>query len=105
MPVGIAGFLFFVVDGLFGIIILALILSAILSWLVAFNIINTRNRAVYVILDVLDRITTPILAPFRAIIPPMGGLDISFIIAFLVIQGIRGYLLKPVFMTLQQLIG
>lgn len=105
MPVGIAGFLYFVVDSLFGIIILALVLSAILSWLVAFNIINTRNRGVYMILDVLDRITTPILAPFRAVIPPMGGLDVSFIIAFLVIQGIKTYLLPPAFMTLQKLIG
>ena len=105
MPVGIAGFLYFVVDGLFSIIILALVLSAILSWLVAFNIVNTRNRAVYVILDVLDRITTPILAPFRAFIPPLGGLDISFIVAFLVIKGIQAKLLLPAFMTLQQLIG
>ncbi|MCR6659500.1 MAG: YggT family protein [Asticcacaulis sp.] len=105
MPVGIAGFLYFVVNGLFDIIILALVLTAILSWLVAFNIINTRNRGVYMILDVLDRITTPVLAPFRAIIPPMGGLDISFIVAFLVIRGIQGFLLKPAFITLYQLIG
>ncbi len=99
------GFISFIIYGLFDVIIWALILTAIFSWLVAFNIINTRNRGWYMILDVLDRITTPILAPFRAIIPPMGGLDISFIIAFLVIQGMKIYLLPPAFATLQQLIG
>jgi len=99
------GFIAFIIYGLFDIIIWSLILTAVLSWLVAFNIVNTRNRAVYMILDVLDRITTPILAPFRAIIPPMGGLDISFIIAFLVIEAIKFKLLPPAFATLQQLIG
>ncbi|ESQ84912.1 hypothetical protein AEAC466_07595 [Asticcacaulis sp. AC466] len=98
-------FIAFIVYGLFSVVIWALILSAILSWLVAFNIINTRNRGVYMIMDILDRITTPILAPFRAVIPPMGGLDISFIVAFLVIQGMRNFLLPPAFETLRQLIG
>lgn len=105
MGFDIAGFIFFIIRGLFSFVSFALFAYAILSWLVAFNIVNTRNRGVYMILDVLDRITTPILAPFRAIIPPMGGLDISFIVAFLVIQGIKIYLLPPAFMTLQQLIG
>ena len=100
-----AAFLFFIINGLFTFIIWSLILSAILSWLVAFNIINTRNRGMYMIMDVLDRITTPILAPFRMLIPPMGGLDISFIVAFLVIKGMQIYLLPPAFETLQQLIG
>ncbi len=99
------GFIAFIIYGLFDVIIWALILTAILSWLVAFNIVNTRNRGIYMIMDVLDRITTPILAPFRAIIPPMGGLDISFIIAFLVIQGMKIYLLPPAFQTLHDLIG
>ncbi len=97
--------IFFVIGGLFSLIIWALIISAILSWLVAFNVINTRNPAVWRILDVLDRITGPILAPFRAFIPPMGGLDLSFIVAFLVIQGIQIYLLPVAHANLLLLVG
>ncbi len=96
---------FHVINGLFGLIILALVISAILSWLVAFNVINTRNPSVWRILDVLDRITTPILAPFRAFIPPMGGLDLSFIVAYLVIQGIQIYLLPAAERNLLLLVG
>ncbi|MGA9657846.1 MAG: YggT family protein [Asticcacaulis sp.] len=99
------GFIFFIINGLFTFIIWSLILTAVLSWLVAFNVINTRNRGVYMVMDVLDRITTPILAPFRMLIPPMGGLDISFIVAFLVIRGIQIFLLPPAAQTLYQLIG
>ncbi len=97
--------IFHVIDGLFGLIILALIVSAILSWLVAFNVINTRNPTVWRILDMLDRITGPILAPFRAFIPPVGGLDLSFIIAYLIIQGIQMYLLPAAERNLLLLVG
>jgi len=96
---------FFVLNGLFSLIVLALIINAILSWLVAFNVINTRNPAVWRILDVLDRVTTPILAPFRAFIPPVGGLDLSYIVAFLVIKGIQIYLLPAAQYNLLQLVG
>lgn len=96
---------FFVLNGLFSLIVWALIINAILSWLVAFNVINTRNPTVWRILDVLDRITTPILAPFRAFIPPMGGLDLSYIVAFLVIKGIQIYLLPAAQYNLLLLVG
>ena len=64
----------------------AIILSAILSWLFAFDIINHRNRFVNQIAMFLDALTGPILAPFRRIIPPLGGLDISPIVAILTLQ-------------------
>ena len=64
----------------------AIILSAILSWLFAFDIINHRNRFVNQIATFLDALTGPILAPFRRIIPPLGGLDISPIVAILTLQ-------------------
>jgi len=99
------GFIFYILNGLLSLIIFSLIVSAILSWLVAFNVVNTRNPAVWRIMDILDRITTPILAPFRAVIPPMGGLDLSFIVAFLVIQGMQIYLLPIAAKSLYQLIG
>lgn len=101
----IIGFIFFVLHGLFSLIIWALIISAILSWLVAFNVINTRNTAVWRIMEVLDRITAPILEPFRRLIPPVGGLDLSFLVAFLVIQGIKIYLLPSAQNALLQLVA
>ncbi len=53
------------------------IISAILSWLVAFNVVNTRNRFVYMIGDFLYRITEPALKPIRRIVPSFGGVDIT----------------------------
>ena len=67
--------------------------GAVLSWLVAFNVINTRSPIVWRTMDFLDRIISPILAPFRAFVPNFGGLDISFILAFLVIRGMQWFLL------------
>ena len=59
------------------------IISAIMSWLVAFNVINTSNRAIYVIGDSLYRITEPALRPIRKILPNLGGIDVSPIILIL----------------------
>jgi len=59
------------------------IIGAILSWLVAFNIINTSNQVVYLILDFLHRITEPALRPIRRILPNLGGIDISPIVLIL----------------------
>lgn len=55
----------------------ALIISAVLSWLVAFNVVNTHNRFVYTVMDTLYRITEPALRPIRRMLPNMGGLDLS----------------------------
>lgn len=66
-----------------------LILSAILSWLVAFNVVNTRNRAVYLIGDFLYRITEPVLRPIRRVLPNMGGLDLSPIVVLLAISFVQ----------------
>ena len=64
----------------------AIIISAVLSWLVAFDVINRRNRFVNQIAYFLDAITGPILAPFRRVIPLLGGIDLSPIVAILTIQ-------------------
>ena len=67
----------------------AIILSAIISWLFAFDVINRRNRFVNQVADFLDRITAPLLEPFRRIIPPLGGIDISPIVVLLLLNFIR----------------
>ena len=61
------------------------IASAILSWLVAFNVVNTRNQFIYMIGDFLHRITEPALRPIRRFLPNLGGIDISPVILILVL--------------------
>jgi YggT family protein len=66
-----------------------LIASAILSWLIAFNVVNTRNQFVASVAEFLYRITEPVLAPIRSFMPNLGGLDISPIILILIIMFIQ----------------
>jgi YggT family protein len=66
-----------------------LIASAILSWLIAFNVVNTRNQLVGTVSEFLWRITEPVLRPIRSVIPTFGGLDISPIIVILIIMFIQ----------------
>jgi YggT family protein len=76
---------FGLIDLVISIYTYVLIASAVLSWLVAFNVINTRNRAVYLIGDFLYRITEPALRPIRRFIPSLGGIDVSPIILILIL--------------------
>jgi YggT family protein len=57
-----------------------LIASAVLSWLIAFNVVNTRNDVVRSIANFLYQVTEPVLRPIRNMLPAMGGLDISPVI-------------------------
>ncbi|ESQ77900.1 YggT family protein [Asticcacaulis sp. YBE204] len=99
------GFIFFVLNGLLSFAVWVIIISAILSWLVAFNVINTRNPGVYRFMDMLDRMTYPILEPFRRMLPNLGGVDISPILAILVIKGMQFYLLPLAENGLRGLLG
>ena len=62
-----------------------LIAAAILSWLIAFNVVNTRNQVVSLVADFLYRITEPALRPIRNMMPSLGGIDISPVILILII--------------------
>jgi YggT family protein len=62
-----------------------IIASVVVSWLVAFGVLNTRNDVVYRILDMLNRVTEPLFRPIRRLLPPMGGLDLSPMIVLLII--------------------
>ena len=77
------------VDAVISIYMWLLIASAIMSWLVAFNIINTSNRVVYAIGDFLYRITEPALRPIRRILPNLGGVDISPVVLILLLVFLR----------------
>ncbi len=83
------GALLWLIDQIVWLAIMVLIANAIISWLVAFNVINTNNRVVYIIWDTLNRLSDPILAPIRRILPNLGGIDISPIIAILGLQFIN----------------
>ena len=61
------------------------LIMIIMSWLISFNVINTRNQVVAGVWRALNQITDPILRPIRRVIPPMGGLDLSPIIVFIII--------------------
>ena len=59
--------------------------NVVISWLIAFNVLNTRNRFVYAILELTYRLTDPILVKIRRFLPNLGSLDISPIILLLLI--------------------
>ncbi|PCJ69939.1 MAG: hypothetical protein COA62_10615 [Rhodobiaceae bacterium] len=59
------------------------IANAILSWLIAFNVVNTQNRFVYGVADVLYKVTEPVMGPIRRVMPNLGGIDLSPIVLIL----------------------
>ncbi len=77
----------------------AIIISVILSWLVAFNVINTHNRFVHMVGSALHAITEPALRRIRAFLPVMGGIDFSPVLLILAIIFVQE-VLRRVMMTL-----
>ncbi len=98
-------FLFFIIYGLLGLLEVAIIISAVMSWLIAFNVMNDRHPIVRQIEGFLYAVTRPVLAPIRRIIPNLGAVDISPIIALLIIEGARSYLLPWLFRPIIAALG
>ena len=71
------------IDRIIDLYVWVIIISAVLSWLVAFDIVNMRNRFVYLVGDTLNRLTEPVYRPVRRFLPDMGGLDLSPLIVIL----------------------
>ena len=69
--------------------IYVLIAAAVLSWLIAFNVVSTRNQAVAIIAETLWRLTEPVLAPIRRFLPNFGGLDLSPVVLILLLYFLR----------------
>ncbi|MCB8876587.1 YggT family protein [Acidisoma silvae] len=67
----------------------AIILAALFSMLASFGVIDTRNRMVWTVMDFLERVTRPILNPIRRVIPYLGNIDISPLIAILLLEGLQ----------------
>jgi YggT family protein len=77
------------IDNLFQIAIVLLIAQVILSWLIAFNIVNTRHPFVNAVGRFLHQVTAPALRPIRRIVPTLGGIDISPLILILLLGFLR----------------
>ena len=71
-----------------------IIVQAIMSWLIAFKVVNTYNRVVASIAEVLYRLTEPVLAPIRRVLPTMGGLDLSPIVLILLLYFLRDLVIE-----------
>ena len=80
---------FQVIDLLLRVLTWIIIIQAILSWLVAFNVINTYNDFVRSLLNALDKITEPLYRPVRRILPDFGGIDFSPLVVLLLIYVVR----------------
>ena len=83
------GAIFWLLSELIHLLILAIIAAAVLSMLMAFGVTNPRNQIVYTIADFLNRVTEPVLRPIRRVIPYMGNIDISPIIAILLLEALQ----------------
>ena len=68
------------------------IIAVIASWLIAFNVINTRNHIVAMVVDFLYRVTEPAFRPIRNVMPQLGGIDFSPLIVLLIIYLIERYI-------------
>jgi YggT family protein len=81
--------IFGVLDLLLRVLSYVIIAQAIISWLVAFNVINTHSDFVRSFLGALDRLTEPLYRPIRRVLPDFGGIDFSPIVVLLLIYIVR----------------
>ena len=88
--------IFQIIDLLLNILTWIIIIQAILSWLVAFNVINTYNDFVRQLLYALARITEPLYRPIRRILPDFGALDLSPLVVLLLLYIMRNILLPQI---------
>ena len=81
--------IFLLVDSAINIYIWLIIINVILSWLVAFNVLNTQNRFVFAVLNATHQLTDPVLNKIRRFIPNLGSIDISPVVLILLLIFIR----------------
>ena len=91
----VVALILWVVEKLLDALLFCIIVNALMSWLVAFNVMNTRHPFVRQVEGFLDAVTRPVLWPIRRVIPPLGGIDISPLIAYFLIQGVITFLIHP----------
>ncbi len=63
-----------------------ILINAVLSWLIAFNVVNTRNQLVATIWDLTNRLINPLLRPIRSVLPTFNGVDLSPLVLLILLQ-------------------
>ena len=86
--------IFILLDSIITIYLWIIIINAILSWLVAFNVLNTQNRFVFSILDTTYKLTDPALSKIRRFVPMFGSIDISPVILILFLMFLRNIIFE-----------
>jgi YggT family protein len=86
--------IFILLDNVITIYLWIIIINAVLSWLVAFNVLNTQNRFVFSVLDVTYKLTDPALNKIRRFIPTFGSIDISPVILILLLMFLRNIIFE-----------
>ena len=79
---------------LIDLLIWIIIASAVLSWLIAFNVVNPYNQFVRSLWELFQRVTEPMLRPIRRLLPDMGGIDVSPVILILILIFIRAVIIR-----------
>ena len=86
--------IFILLDSMITIYLWIIIINAILSWLVAFNVLNTQNRFVFSVLDATYKLTDPALNKIRRFIPTFGSIDISPVVLILILMFLRNIIFE-----------
>ena len=86
--------IFILLDSIITIYLWIIIINAVLSWLVAFNILNTQNRFVFSVLDATYKMTDPVLNRIRRFIPTFGSIDVSPVILILLLMFLRNIIFE-----------
>jgi YggT family protein len=86
--------IFILLDNIITIYLWIIIINALLSWLVAFNILNTQNRFVFSVLDSTHKMTDPVLNKIRNFIPTFGSIDVSPVILILILMFLRNIIFE-----------
>ena len=86
--------IFILLDSVIVIYLWVIIVNAVLSWLVAFNILNTQNRFVFSVLDATYKMTDPALNKIRRFIPTFGSIDVSPVVLILILMFLRNIIFE-----------
>ena len=86
--------LILLIDKILSLVIWIVVIQAVLSWLIAFDVVNLRNRFVFSVHQTLGRLTEPMLRPIRRVLPDTGTIDISPVILILAVWFLRSLLVE-----------
>ncbi len=97
--------IWFIFSSIIDLIVFVVIINAVISWLIAFDVLNVRNQTIYRVVRTLDAVTDPLLRPIRRFLPNFGGLDLSPIVLIILLQALRILVAKTVYPLLVGSLG